>query len=93
MSSQVWAALTHHVSPARLTQIRESVLIVTGTDDQLVRHSASLYMQKHLGCPMSVCEGSGHVIPSEQTVAYCSLVEELVQRSQGDGDHHRQSEI
>ncbi|KAK3832690.1 MAG: Alpha/Beta hydrolase protein, partial [Linnemannia elongata] len=87
--AQVWAALTHHVSPQRLAQIRASqipVLIVTGTDDRLVRHSASKYMQKHLDCRMSVFEGSGHIIPSEQTVAYCSLVEELVCESRGGSD-------
>ncbi|KAF8931532.1 hypothetical protein BGZ47_011794 [Haplosporangium gracile] len=92
--AQVWAALTHHVDPPRLAQIRASqipVLIVTGTDDHLVRHSASHYMQKHLGCQMSVFEGSGHIIPSEQTVAYCSLVEELVCKSHGSG--HHQSKI
>ncbi|KAG0066596.1 hypothetical protein BGZ89_007112 [Linnemannia elongata] len=93
--AQVWAALTHHVSPQRLAQIRASqipVLIVTGTDDQLVRHSASKYMQEHLGCRMSVFEGSGHIIPSEQTAAYCGLVEELVCECRGGSDP-LQSEI
>ncbi|KAF9123465.1 hypothetical protein BGW39_008933 [Mortierella sp. 14UC] len=79
--AQVWAALTHHVNPQRLAQIHASqipILIVSGTEDQLVRHSASHYMQRHLNCRMSIFEGSGHIIPSERTMAYCALVEDLI---------------
>ena len=82
--AQAWAAVTHHVSAPRLAQIRATglpILIVTGTDDHLVRPSGSYYMQKHLGCRMSVFQGSGHIIPAEKTQAYCSLVEELVLKS------------
>ncbi|KAF9931030.1 hypothetical protein FBU30_010946 [Linnemannia zychae] len=83
--AQVWAALTHYVSASRLALIRASQIplpIVSGTEDYLVRHSASHYMQKHLGCKMSVFHGSGHIIPSEQTTTYCGLVEDLIQHAQ-----------
>ncbi|KAF9175054.1 hypothetical protein BGX20_008511 [Mortierella sp. AD010] len=78
-----WAALTHYVSAKRLAQLRATgipILVVTGTEDNFVRPSGSYYLQKQLGCKLVVFKGSGHIIPSEQTIAYCKLFEELIQK-------------
>ncbi|KAF9342674.1 hypothetical protein BGX26_007054 [Mortierella sp. AD094] len=84
-----WAALTHYVSAKRLAQLRASgipILVVTGTEDNFVRPSGSYYLHKQLGCKLVVFEGSGHILPSEQTIAYCKLFEELIQKGR-EGRH------
>lgn len=71
------------MSVERLSQLRNSnvqMLIVTGTDDNFVEPSGSYYLHEHLGCELAVFKGSGHIIPSEQTFAYCKLVERMFQR-------------
>ncbi|KAF9122351.1 hypothetical protein BGW39_009795 [Mortierella sp. 14UC] len=78
--AQSWAALFHHVSTARLAQIRSSglpILVVTGTQDHFVRPSGSHHLAKELGAPLIVFEGSGHALPSEQTETYCRFLVEL----------------
>ncbi|KAF9961153.1 hypothetical protein BGZ72_004658 [Mortierella alpina] len=81
--AQSWAALFHHVSSTRLTQIKNTglpVLVVTGTEDRFVRPSGSYHLAQELGCPLVVFEGSGHALPGEQTETYCRFIEELVNK-------------
>ncbi|KAF9574602.1 hypothetical protein EC968_006016 [Mortierella alpina] len=81
--AQSWAALFHHVSSARLAQIKTSglpILVMTGTEDNFVRPSGSYHLAKELGCPFVVFDGSGHALHSEQTETYCRFIEELAHK-------------
>ncbi|KAG1858380.1 Alpha/Beta hydrolase protein [Suillus subalutaceus] len=77
--SQMYAGLTHHVSPARLRKISSSipkVLILTGDQDQVIRSSNS----RHLHCHMPEAEfhwweGTGHGISAQWKTRFNELLE------------------
>lgn len=76
---QMAACLRHYVSDQRLLRIKEKkipVLVITGTYDNLVNPKNSYHLSEVLGCKIHVFEGSGHGLPSEQSVAYNNLLDE-----------------
>lgn len=76
---QTAAALRHYVSDERLKKIKDSglpVIVLTGTWDNLVNPKNSHHLSKVLGCHLEVFEGSGHALPTEQSVKYNKLIDE-----------------
>ncbi|KIM42775.1 hypothetical protein M413DRAFT_70069 [Hebeloma cylindrosporum] len=89
--SQMAAALTHNVSPARLAYIAANVpkiAIVTGDDDHLVRPSGSERIKKGMDSELSESdrgrvellkwEGTGHGIHAQKELEFNRLVERCV---------------
>ncbi|KAI7906189.1 Alpha/Beta hydrolase protein [Cokeromyces recurvatus] len=75
---QTAACLRHYVSDKRLNYIKStglSIMIVTGTFDNLVRPEYSYHMKKILeDARFELFEGSGHAIPEEQPERYNHLL-------------------
>ncbi|KAJ3060207.1 hypothetical protein HDU98_003804 [Podochytrium sp. JEL0797] len=80
---QLFAAISHHVSPARLKAIADSqipVMVVTGTWDNLVRPANSYYLVRHLKPRVfRVFEGAGHAVATEYYQEYNALLKEFVE--------------
>lgn len=79
--SQMSAGLTHHVTPARLSQISNSipkVAIITGDQDNLVAPSNSVYLKKHMKeAEYVVFEGTGHAINAQRKERFNALLERV----------------
>jgi len=79
--SQMCAALTHCVSPARLATISSKipkVTIVTGDSDNLVAPSNSRYMKQHMEeAEYLVFEETGHAINTQGKKRYNALLERV----------------
>ncbi|KAJ7236736.1 Alpha/Beta hydrolase protein [Mycena haematopus] len=79
--SQMWAALTHHVTPERLRGISEAipkVLIVTGDQDNLVSPANSLYIKKCMpDAEFEQWENTGHGIHSQRPKKFNQMLERV----------------
>jgi pimeloyl-ACP methyl ester carboxylesterase len=79
--SQMYAGLTHYVSPTRLRKISSSipkVLILTGDQDHLVHHSNSHHLQTHMPEAEFVWwEKTGHGISAQWKARFNELLERL----------------
>ncbi|CAO3649087.1 unnamed protein product [Mucor hiemalis] len=76
---QTAAALRHYVSDERLKKIKDSglpVIVMTGTWDNLVNPKNSYHLAEVLGCHLEVFEGSGHALPTEQSLRYNKFIDE-----------------
>lgn len=77
--SQMYAGLTHHVSPARLRKISSSipkVLILTGDQDQVIRSSNSRHLHRHMPeAEFHWWEGTGHGITAQWKTRFMELLE------------------
>ena len=82
--SQMAAALTHHVSPARLAAISKSipkVVIITGDEDNLVLPSHSLELKASMPeAELIQWEGTGHAINSRVKM-FNALLEETFEEA------------
>lgn len=80
--SQMYAGLTHHVSPERLRRISSSipkVLILTGDDDNLVRPDCSKYLKENMPeAEYVVWEGTGHAIQLQHPERFSKIVERVI---------------
>ncbi|ORY05978.1 alpha/beta-hydrolase [Basidiobolus meristosporus CBS 931.73] len=79
---QLSAVMRHYVSKDRLHKIRDfgyPILVVTGTEDNLIRPTNSHYLAKELNARLEVFENSGHAIPAEQEDRYNSLILEVME--------------
>lgn len=78
--SQMAAALTHHVSPARLAVISKSipkVVIITGDEDNLVLPSHSLELKARMSeAELIQWQGTGHAINSQRVKEFNTLLEQ-----------------
>jgi len=83
--SQLWAALTHSVSPERLKTISEvipSILIVTGDEDNLIWPVNSRYLHERLpGSQYEVFKGCGHGLPAQDPPRFNALLEAFIART------------
>lgn len=79
--SQMAAALTHNMSPERLSRISKSipkVLILTGDEDHLVRPSNSVYLKQHMpGAELVQWEHTGHGIHVQWNSRFNALLERV----------------
>lgn len=79
--SQMAAALTHKVSPARLRQISRTipkVAIVVGDEDNLVRIGNSFHLKEHMPEAEFVqWERTGHGVPAQQKRRFNALLERV----------------
>ncbi|KAG1904116.1 Alpha/Beta hydrolase protein [Suillus fuscotomentosus] len=77
--SQMYAGLTHHVSPARLRKISSSipkVLILTGDQDHVIRSSNSRHLHRHMPeAEFHWWEETGHGISAQWTTRLNELLE------------------
>ncbi|KAI8819096.1 Alpha/Beta hydrolase protein [Fimicolochytrium jonesii] len=81
---QIWAVQRHYVSPARLRRIAQlqiPVLVMTGTDDLLIRPSNSHHLAHHLSCPLKEFPSAGHGLPQERPHQVHSLMVETFRKS------------
>ncbi|RHZ75316.1 hypothetical protein Glove_216g193 [Diversispora epigaea] len=72
------ANFRHHVSPSKLEQIKNTIshiLVVTGTNDNLIKPQNSFHLAKHLGVDVECWEGSGHALCSEKPEKYNEMLE------------------
>ncbi|KAI8809951.1 Alpha/Beta hydrolase protein [Cladochytrium replicatum] len=79
--SQLWASLTHRVSPARLQLLKDSgipIIVVTGTWDKMVHPYHSHYLAKVLECKIFVYEETGHAVPVECVEEYNIMLKDHV---------------
>jgi pimeloyl-ACP methyl ester carboxylesterase len=83
--SQMSAAITHHVTPARLSQISSSIpkiAIVTGDQDNLVTPSNSAYLKKQMKeAEYIVFENTGHGIHAQRKEQFNALLERVIRES------------
>ncbi|CAL1704260.1 unnamed protein product [Somion occarium] len=81
--SQMFAGLTHHVTPDRLSQISKTipkVLILTGDEDDLVDPQNSLHLKKHMPeAELVQWEVTGHGIHVQRTDKFNALLERVFQ--------------
>lgn len=79
--SQMSAALTHHVTPARLQRISASipkVLLLTGDDDHLVNPANTRTMKKHMkDAELVEWEETGHAIHFQRKAKFNALLERV----------------
>ncbi|KAK9763764.1 hypothetical protein K7432_009283 [Basidiobolus ranarum] len=78
---QTSAVIRHFVSTTSLHKIRDKglpILVVTGTEDLLVRPSNSHHLAKELDARIEIFNGSGHVVPVEQEEKYNKLLLEFI---------------
>ena len=79
------AALTHHVSPARLAAISKSipkVVVITGDEDNLVLLSHSLELKASMPeAELIQWEGTGHAINSQRVKMFNALLEETFEEA------------
>ena len=79
--SQMAAGLTHHVAPARLRRIAQTVpkvLILTGDEDNLVRPSNSVYIKSHMPeAEFIQWEKTGHGIHIQHKDRFNELLERV----------------
>ncbi|KAI0042717.1 alpha/beta-hydrolase [Auriscalpium vulgare] len=79
--SQMWAGLSHSVSPARLRHISASipkVLIITGDEDHLVRPSESKYLKDHMPeAEYTLWENTGHALHGQYPKKFNPLLERV----------------
>lgn len=77
--SQLYAGLTHYVSPARLRKISSSipkVIILTGDQDHVIRASNSRYLHSHMPeAELHWWEGTGHGISAQWKRRFNELLE------------------
>ncbi|KIK45800.1 hypothetical protein CY34DRAFT_801102 [Suillus luteus UH-Slu-Lm8-n1] len=77
--SQLYAGLTHYVSPARLRKISSSipkVIILTGDQDHIIRASNSRYLHSHMPeAEFHLWEGTGHGISAQRKRRFNELLE------------------
>jgi len=77
IKGQLSAITRHRLTLDRLCAIREKgypILVITGTEDYLVRPSNSHYLARELKARLEVFEGCGHVIPFQETERYNKLL-------------------
>ncbi|KAG9305600.1 hypothetical protein G9A89_001661 [Geosiphon pyriformis] len=75
---QLAACIKHNVSLDRLASIRKfipQILVITGTQDNLVRPTNSFFLRDHLNADFEIFEGCGHALPSEQAERYNNTLE------------------
>lgn len=81
--SQMYAGLTHNVSPEKLRRISSSipkVLILTGDDDNLVRPECSKYLKENMPeAEYVIWEGTGHAIQLQHPDRFSKIIERIVQ--------------
>ncbi|KAG2149332.1 Alpha/Beta hydrolase protein [Suillus clintonianus] len=77
--SQMYAGLTHYVSPARLRKISSSipkVVILTGDQDDVIRSSDSRHLHRHMPeAEFHWWEGTGHGISAQWKTRFNELLE------------------
>ncbi|KAF5366565.1 hypothetical protein D9758_008986 [Tetrapyrgos nigripes] len=81
--SQLYAALTHRVSPARLEQISKSIpkiIILTGDVDHLVNPKNSFYLKdKMKEAELIQWKNTGHGLHFQKTREFNAVVERMVE--------------
>jgi len=81
--SQLLAPITHHVSQDRLLKLKESqlpILVMTGTNDLLVKHENSFDLKEILDPKIFlVFDGAGHGINVECREQWNKAVEDIIQ--------------
>ncbi|KAJ7929291.1 alpha/beta-hydrolase [Mycena leptocephala] len=79
--SQMYAALTHHVTSERLRSISEAipkVLILTGDDDNLISPANSRYIKSCMpDAELEEWEGTGHALHSQRPRRFNQLLERV----------------
>ncbi|KND00019.1 uncharacterized protein SPPG_04365 [Spizellomyces punctatus DAOM BR117] len=83
---QLRAIGQHYVSPQRLAQIGAlgiPVLVMTGTEDALIRPKNSYYIAKHIGAPLEVFKGAGHGLAQERPHRFHALMCATFAKSKG----------
>ncbi|KAJ3021847.1 hypothetical protein HKX48_007623 [Thoreauomyces humboldtii] len=85
-SGQFAAIRTHSVSNSRLKQIGHlgiPILVMTGTEDRLIRSKNSHHIAKQIGCPIEVFQSAGHGLASERPHRFHELLCETFAKSRG----------
>jgi len=89
--SQLIAVGTHYVSSDRLDTLRRRlkefnspILILTGTEDHLVRPINSAILRKALKCPLTVFDGVGHHIHQEVPESFNKTVEGILGQAKAE---------
>jgi pimeloyl-ACP methyl ester carboxylesterase len=80
--SQMWAGLTHSVSPDRLRTIARNVpyvVLATGDEDHLVSPSNSVHLASCMpGAELVQWENTGHAVQLQRTSDFNALIERAV---------------
>ncbi|KAH7889936.1 Alpha/Beta hydrolase protein [Phlebopus sp. FC_14] len=83
--SQMWAGITHHVTPERLRKISSSipkVLILTGDEDHLVDPAGSVYLKTHMPeAEYQRWEKTGHGISGQWTMRFNDILQKTFRES------------
>lgn len=87
--NQMYAAVRHWISPERLAKIKEAmsptdkrVLVITGTNDNLVKPTNSFYLADKLQAELKVYAGAGHAVITEKFQEYNQLIEEHFRKAE-----------
>lgn len=83
---QLAAVLRHHIGKERLSRIRDApypVLVVTGTEDNLVRPSNSRYLAGQLDGQLEIFEGVGHALPYQEADRYNQTLHTFILKAEG----------
>ncbi|KAJ3178378.1 hypothetical protein HK101_010138 [Irineochytrium annulatum] len=79
--AQLWGIIRHHVSPDRLTLLRNRLLstsipsmVVHGTEDVLVHCRTAWHLSRDLGARLVMFEGRGHALNHEDTDGFNRLL-------------------
>jgi pimeloyl-ACP methyl ester carboxylesterase len=81
---QLLAVLTHKVSPSELKEIGlmiKNVKCITGNRDNMIHHSASEYIAKHVGCELVTLDKKGHILPKEAEHDVIKVLEQQLRAS------------
>ncbi|KAI8824243.1 Alpha/Beta hydrolase protein [Fimicolochytrium jonesii] len=81
---QLGAIHKHYVSKSRLNTIGKlgiPTLVMVGTEDSIIRPSNSHHLAKHIGCPLEVFKGAGHVLATEQPERFHNLLVQTFAKS------------
>ncbi|CAE7340777.1 rutD [Symbiodinium pilosum] len=90
MLKQALAVLTHHVSKARCQQLRDlgvPVLVLTGSDDCLVRPYNSVIIADHFETKVHTLKNAGHGLIFQEADAVNSLLERNIQAGETYARH------
>ncbi|KAI9105516.1 Alpha/Beta hydrolase protein [Phlyctochytrium arcticum] len=81
---QMAAIKQHKVSPERLAQIGRlhiPIIVMTGTEDNLIRPNNSHHIARSINCPIEIFHGSGHGLAQEDVHRFHEVLTETFAKS------------
>ena len=96
--SQLSAIARHYISNERLTRLKEDLaaqgtpaLLITGSEDLLVRLENSSKLQEVLECPLATIENTGHMLHIQSPHEFNSILHTHIERAPTELPSHSPS--